>query len=273
MKELPLTVKRSIELMGLYVTGMVLYVGSGIITPLLLAFFLSLVMLPVYKFFRKRKAPEILAISLCILVLFIIAGLIGWFFSSQIRLLVADFPSIQKNVNLHLKTLSEWINAKTHFSSEKQLALINEQSNKLLDSAGSMLGGAAASLTSIFVLVGLLPIYIFLLLFYKNLLLKFVFMWFPVESHSKVEEAMQETQVIVKSYLIGLYYGVVGGITYAFRHQACPADWRYFCDPESHPLYWSAYRKHSCRTADTFFFSGTLAYIYRTYYHRSSSVP
>lgn len=204
MNELPLTVRRSIELIGLYVLGMLLYLGSGIITPLLLAFFLSLVMLPAYNFFRRKKIPEILAISLCILMLFILAGLIIWFFSSQISQLVSDFPQLQKNVTIHLNTLSEWINAKTHFSSEKQVALINEQSKKLLDSAGSMLGGAAASLTSIFVLVGLLPIYIFLLLFYKNLLLKFVFLWFPVESHSKLEEAMHETQVIVKSYLTGL---------------------------------------------------------------------
>jgi predicted PurR-regulated permease PerM len=42
------------------------------------------------------------------------------------------------------------------------------------------------------------------LLFYKNLLLRFVFLWFPQNTHSKVEEVMRETEVIIKSYLIGL---------------------------------------------------------------------
>jgi predicted PurR-regulated permease PerM len=52
--------------------------------------------------------------------------------------------------------------------------------------------------------MGLLPIYIYLILFYRNLLLRFVFLWFPEENHQKVREAMLETKVIIKSYLLGL---------------------------------------------------------------------
>jgi predicted PurR-regulated permease PerM len=127
-----------------------------------------------------------------------------WFFSSQVSRLIADFPQIKTNVQVHLSSLSAWINQKTQFSTERQLELLNEQSEKLLNYAGGLLGGAAASLTSIFVLVGLLPIYIFLILFYKNLLLRFVFLWFPEEQHKKVEDVMRETEVIIKSYLVGL---------------------------------------------------------------------
>ena len=62
-----------------------------------------------------------------------------------------------------------------------------------LEDRRALLGGAAASLSSIFVFVGLLPIYIFLMLFYKNLLVRFVFLWFPAENHPKVEEVLRET--------------------------------------------------------------------------------
>jgi predicted PurR-regulated permease PerM len=31
-----------------------------------------------------------------------------------------------------------------------------------------------------------------------------VFLWFPKESHEKVEESMRETEIIIKSYLVGL---------------------------------------------------------------------
>jgi predicted PurR-regulated permease PerM len=70
--------------------------------------------------------------------------------------------------------------------------------------AGGMLGGAASSVTGTLIFIGLLPIYIFLLLFYKNLLLRFVFLWFPHKSQPKVEEVIRETEIIIKSYLIGL---------------------------------------------------------------------
>lgn len=184
--------------------GYLIYVGNGVMAPLLMAFFISIVLLPVYRFFKRKRFPEVLAIVMALLLLVVLVVLIGWFFSSQVSRLISDFPQIRENVSKHLTTLSGWINQKTHFSTERQLDLINEQSNKLLNYAGGMLSGAAASVTSIFIFVGLLPIYIFLMLFYKNLLLRFVFMWFPQETHAKVEEAMRETQVIIKSYLVGL---------------------------------------------------------------------
>jgi predicted PurR-regulated permease PerM len=127
-----------------------------------------------------------------------------WFFSSQISQLVADFPQIRKNVNQHLNSLSGWIDKKWGFSTERQVQLINEQNDKLFSFASGMLGGAASSVTGTLIFIGLLPIYIFLLLFYKNLLLRFVFLWFPQKTQPKVEEVIRETEIIVKSYLIGL---------------------------------------------------------------------
>ncbi|SKB33817.1 AI-2E family transporter [Daejeonella lutea] len=204
MKDMPLTVRRSIELLGLCLLGALLVLGQGIIMPVLMAFFVSIMLLPVYRFLRRKKVPEVLAILLPILLVAIfIAGII-WFFSSQISRLVADFPSIQKNVSIHLSSLSDWINQKTNFSTQEQVKFLKDQSNKMFTNAGAMASGAAVSLSSVFVFFGLMPIYIYLFLFYKNLLLRFVFIWFEPSQHKKVEEVMKETEVIIKSYLIGL---------------------------------------------------------------------
>lgn len=204
MKDMPLTVRRSIELLGLCLLGALLVLGKGIIMPVLTAFFVSIMLLPVYRFLRRKKFPEVLAIMLPILLVAIFIGLIIWFFSSQISRLVADFPSIQKNVSIHLTSLSDWINQKTDFSTQEQVKFLKDQSNKMFTNAGAMASGAAVSLSSVFVFFGLMPIYIYLFLFYKNLLLRFVFIWFETSQHKKVEEVMKETEVIIKSYLVGL---------------------------------------------------------------------
>ena len=204
MKQLPITVRRSIELMGLFFLGTLIVAGKGVLTPIIIAFFIAILVYPLYRFFHRHKLGTGLSISLCLLILIICFGGIIWFFSAQVGVLIADFPKIRENITAHLQSLSEWINQKTNFSTERQLAIINEQGTKLLDYAGGILGGAATSVTSIFILIGLLPIYIFLILYYKNLLLKFIFMWFPRDDHPKLEDAMRETQVIIKSYLLGL---------------------------------------------------------------------
>jgi len=204
MKELPLTVRRSIELIGICLLGALLFIGNDIIMPVLMAFFLSIMLLPIYRFLRARKFPEFLSILLPILLVAVFIASVVWFFSVQISILAADFPQIQKNINYHLNNISDWINSKTDFSTQEQIKFLNEQSNKLLTNAGNILGGAAGSISSAFVFIGLVPIYIYLFLSYKNLLLRFVFVWFMPDQHKKIKEVMKETEIIIKSYLIGL---------------------------------------------------------------------
>lgn len=204
MSTLPLTVRRAIELMGLYFLGMIIIVGKDVITPIVMAFFLSLMLLPLHRFFLKKRIPETLSICLALLLMITVVGLLIWFFSSQISNLISDFPQIKRNVQAHISSIGKWIDAKTGFSTAQQTKLINDQNEKMLTYAGDLLGGAASSVSGILVFIGLLPIYIFLMLFYKNLLLRFIFLWFPADNHAKLEDVMRETEVIIKSYLTGL---------------------------------------------------------------------
>src|SRR3982751_1750184 len=70
--KLPLTVRRAIELMGLYFLGTLIFIGRDIITPLVMAFFLAIILLPVYRWLRRRKLPEGMAIALSLLVMIIV---------------------------------------------------------------------------------------------------------------------------------------------------------------------------------------------------------
>ncbi len=201
---MPLTVRRSIELLGIVLVIAILFLASNIIMPVIMAFFISIVLLPVFRLLKKWKFPEVAAIILPILMLAIFLGLIIWFFSAQVGLLVNDFPEIKKNVSIHLNALSSWISSISNFSTTEQVKFINDKSNDLLGMAGKAASGAAVTLSSVFVFVGLLPIYIYLMLFYKDILLRFIFMWFKTDHHPKVKEAIYETEAIIKNYLVGL---------------------------------------------------------------------
>jgi len=204
MKELPLTVKRSIELLGICLVVAIFVIGRDIIMPVVMAFFISIMLLPIYRFLRKHKVWESIAIILPILfVLIFIAGII-WFFSAQIGILVDDFPQIKQNVGKHLQSLKEWISSFTGVDTNKQTQFINDKSDDLLAMGGRAASGAAVTLSGVFVFVGLLPIYIYLILFYKDILLRFTFMWFKTDDHPKVKEVVYQTESIIKSYLVGL---------------------------------------------------------------------
>lgn len=204
MTQLPLTVKRSIELVGLVVLGLVIIEGKQIIMPLLMAFVVSLVLLPVYRFLRRKKIPESIAIILSILLMLIVVSLIIFFIIAQVKPLVDNFDQIKQNVVNHLNSLSTWFRNKTSISTIQQTAFVDDQIRKFMDSAGNFMGTAVGSAGSVLVFLGLLPVYIFLILFYKDILRKFVFSWFSASAYPKVQEVIHETESIMKSYIAGL---------------------------------------------------------------------
>jgi hypothetical protein len=68
------------------------------------------------------------------------------FISSQIKPVVDNFPAMKQNISSHLVALSAWFSEKTNISMQQQTVFINDQSQKLLDYTGSILGGIAGSL-------------------------------------------------------------------------------------------------------------------------------
>jgi len=200
---------RIVQLLGIMLLGTLIYIGSSILMPLGFAFLLSILLLPVYRLFLRLKFPNVLAILLSVLVALIL--FFGFFtlLVIQINKFIGDFPAIEANVHQHVSSVSAWIEQQTGVSTQKQGEMFKEQLKKLMDSAGSMVGGTAASISSFLIYIGLVPLYMFLILFYKNLLLRFLFLSCTRDHHSQMECIIYDTEKTLKSYLIGLLIEMV----------------------------------------------------------------
>ena len=174
MSNMPLTVRRSIEVLGLCALGAIIILGQSVIMPLLMAFFISIVLLPPFRWLMRHKVPESLSIVFCIIGFIMLIAAVAFFLSWQIGGFVSDIDTIKKNLSIHWDNLSKWISSKTHYSVEQQLGIIKQQSSKLGSNITGQIQGALASLSGIFIFLGLLPIYIFLIMFFRILLLRFV---------------------------------------------------------------------------------------------------
>ncbi len=203
-QNVPITVKRSIELLGLMALVALLVYAQDIIMPLMMAFFISLMLMPMFRWFKNRGIPEALSVFLCIVTFIIIIASIVFLLSWQISTFFKDMSSIQENLSTHWKNITDWIESKTHYSYSQQLEVLRTQGAKLGENVSKYLQTAFTSLSGILLFVGLIPIYLFLIIFYRNLLVRFVFMWFNETDHPKVETTVRETEVMVKYYLLGL---------------------------------------------------------------------
>ena len=92
-----------------------------------------------------------------------------------------DIPSIKTHLNEHFISLQNWVKEKFHVSFEQQNEYLNEQANKLKETGTGYISHTFFSITEAIMLLILMPIYTFLLLFYKDHIRKFLFAVFKQE--------------------------------------------------------------------------------------------
>jgi len=204
MNTLPKSVIRSIELLGICLIVLIVAAGSLVIMPLLMSAFFALMLMPAFRFCRKLRIPEVVAIFLPILLL--TGAIVGatWLLSDRVAVLLSDLTQIEQNIALHLDHLRLWISRSFGFTPKDQLQLINKQSTKLIGMLESLVSGLLGSLSNAVIFLGLIPVYTYLLIFYRNIFIKFIMCWFDPEARPTVGETLTQIEKMVKNYLFGL---------------------------------------------------------------------
>ena len=202
--KLPFYAKMSLTLLGIMLLGYLVYIGQNIIVPLAFALFLSILLLPFCSFMERHGLPRWVAIIICVLTLFIGVGLIIYFISTQLMSFSEAAPDLKVRLQNHLHILQQWLGKTFGFSDAKQTQWFNEKLNEFYASSDSYLKGTVDAITSFFIFIGLIPVYIILLLHYRDHLNLFFVQVFGKREDKKVHEILHETRGVIQSYISGL---------------------------------------------------------------------
>ena len=184
--------------------GFIVFVGQGILIPIGFAVMLAMLLLPMVKWLVRKGVPDIVASILAILIAIIFVAGILYFLSAQVANFLEDLPTIKQKLLHHWASLQNWIDSTFNISKQQQnLAVENAKENVQSSGSGSM-GTAMAGLAGSLLTMILLPIYTFLILFYRRLIHKFLVEVFPAKERNKVEEVLEESNSIVRGYMVGL---------------------------------------------------------------------
>lgn len=204
-KEYPFYLKATVILFGLILLVYVFNVLGDILVPLAFAAFLAILLNPLVNALMNKKVPKALAIILSLLLAVAFLTALFYFLSTQIAQFSASFPVLKQKFIAISDSLEQWIYLRFNVSTEKQVAFIKQA----LDNSQSLLGQTVGTVLGTLSVVFLLPVYIFMLLFYKTLILNFIFEVFK-EKHSKeVAEILKETKLAIQTYIVGLLIEMV----------------------------------------------------------------
>lgn len=199
--KLPFYLKSTIILFGILLTGMLIYVGTELLVPLGFAFLLSILFHPLVQKLEQMGCSRVISIICALIIGFIVVGGIIFFVISQFSNFAEGLPHLRERFQELITSLQSWLSSKLGISMERQMVWFRQSAER----ASGVLGSTFSAFTGTIVLIFIIPVYVFLLLFYRPLLVRFVQDVFSGRNNKEtIGEVLKETKQVVQSYMVGL---------------------------------------------------------------------
>jgi len=195
---------------------LLVYVGRGILIPVALAIMFAILLRPMVVLFEnKLRFPQILAVSISvILAILVVAGII-YFITFQVSDIASEWDKIKTNLLLHYNHLQHWVKDSFGISFRDQEKYIQQAGKDSVEDGKSMISNTLNSFTGTLLNMILVPFYTFLILLNRNLFIVFVLKFFRDQPENKIQEILVKIKNSVQSFLMGtlIEMMIVSGLT------------------------------------------------------------
>ena len=118
-----------------------------------------------------------------------------------------SWPQLKEKFNTTNTELVHWISDKFNIRVSRINTWTKETQNEAIDDFA--IGDTLADVGGVLVIFMLLPVYLFMILYYKPLLLEFIRRLFRDEHQVKVTSVLTSSKSIIQTYLIGLFFELI----------------------------------------------------------------
>ncbi|MBL0127635.1 MAG: AI-2E family transporter [Flavobacteriales bacterium] len=196
--------KFSLIMLGLLSFGYALSLARPIVVPLLFSLLLAMLLNPLVDRFVRWRSPRVLAIVIALMLAMTALAGLAYFIGTQ----AGNFSEKLPDLNVRITALGVDMQRWTQDTFDMERGDVTDAVEKVKDegmSQGrSMVGSTLTTVGTLFAFFFLLPVFTFLLLLYKRLLITFVRKLFPERDQAVVQDVLTRTKGVVQSYLVGL---------------------------------------------------------------------
>ena len=202
--KIPFYAQIALIAIGIFAFVFTMHIGQGIIVPFLYAVIIAILLNPFVNYLVQKKLNKTIAISLAVALAVLVVVGIFYIISSQVTMFSETYPKLKIKFNQTSTRLVHWVSEKFNVRQSAINTWITESENDAVSnfSIGEKITAAGRTL----VLVMLLPVYLFMILYYKNLLLEFIRKLFRAEHHFAVADVLKSFKKIIQGYLTGLVF-------------------------------------------------------------------
>ena len=200
--KLPISVKAPLVFLGLFAFLVFLYLAKSVLMPLVFATIIAIVLHPVVSLFVRFKVNRILSIIITLFLTLLVIAAIGVLLITQASRFADSLPLLLEKFTDIINQTITWISGHFDLSTKEITAWITKTKNGVLDSLaiGQTLVSVGATLAFFF----LIPVYVFMILYYQPILIEFFHRVFGSNNRDKVGNVINLIKSLIQSYLIGL---------------------------------------------------------------------
>ena len=200
LKKYPFYLRATVILFGLVLCSYALANLRDILIPFSFALFLAILLNPLTGLLLRWRIPKVPAIALSLLIAIFVIAAVWYFLANQIMRFTDQLPVLEKKATELMSRLQHGLVHQFNIPLKKQNQYITEAEAGINPLIGQALGTVVGTMAMIF----LLPVYTFLLLYYKTLILNFLYEIFAEENAKEVSTVLQQVKGAIQSYMYGL---------------------------------------------------------------------
>jgi len=202
---LPFYVRIASVLLVVVIIFAILYMGKGVLFPLITALLFAVLMSPISIFLRnKLRFSSVLSsiFTVIIFVIFILAVLM--FISIQIGNFSQDWDIIEKNITIHFNNLQNFLKDSYGIDEIKQMEYISNATSKSQFSLTGMVTNFVLSFSDTLFSLVMIPVYMFLFLLYQNHMITFLSKLIGEGDQQGLKKILHGIKNAVQGYLLGV---------------------------------------------------------------------
>jgi predicted PurR-regulated permease PerM len=200
----PFYAKFAFVSIGLFAFIFTMYIGQQIILPILYATIIAILLNPFVNFMTRKKIGRVIAIAIAVSSAILIIIILLYFLSAQVTMFSETYPVLKQKFNEASVNAIGWISEYFNIRVTKINLWIRETQSDAINNMGGAISQTLSTLNNFLIVLFLLPVYLFMILYYKDLLLGFIKKLFHSNQHSAVFEILTNSKKIIQSYLTGL---------------------------------------------------------------------
>lgn len=205
----PIYQKLSLLTLGIVALFYALSAGAAIIVPLLFALLLAMLLDPVVSKLRRIRIPRVISIGIAVLFSMALLIALSYFIVTQAANLKDALPDMQTKLDAFYKDGQRWIAKSFDMRYSEVDKAVETVKDKGMAKSENMVGQTLTTVGALFGFFFLLPVFTFLILLYKKLLVGFVQRLFSDADQPLVRDVLNNTRTVVQSYLVGLLFETV----------------------------------------------------------------